>query len=71
MLEKINLSLLEKVDVKALKKTAGEIIKLTDELSFLSCLFPRVNYRCAFPRVREGRIFVRAWCVVEEMQGDD
>ena len=63
-------SILKGIDLKGLKETAGDIIKLTDELSFLSCLFPRVNYRCAFPRLREGRIFARAWCMVEEMQGE-
>ena len=63
-------SLLKGIDIKVLKETAGDLIKLTNDLSFLSCLFPRMNYRCAFPRVREGRIFVRMWCMVEEMQGE-
>ena len=63
-------SLIEGIDIKTLKEAAGGIIKLTDELSFLSCLFPRMNYRCAFPRLREGRIFVRVWCMVEELQGE-
>jgi len=55
------------VNVEVLREAANEIIRLMDDFTLGACLFPRANYRAIFPRIREGRLFVRVGCVIDEI----
>ena len=55
------------VNVEVLREATNEIIRLMDDFTLGACLFPRANYRAMFPRIREGRLFVRMGCVIDEI----
>ena len=59
------------VDIEVLREAANEIIRLMDDFTLGACLFPRANYRAMFPRIRDGRLFVRVGCMIDEIVGEE